>query len=560
MQERKGPKNPGNRDRDKDADEKKSRARRFGDGGEANESGNGRGGRRKRHSRRGVETAFDVADEFEANESNEFDGGAELGVDGGDWADDAEFDDFYKGSVFTTERFDASTQGDQTTRTTSVANERAILVGVYTPGQGQGENPLAELAGLAEAANVEPVGTLIQRRTTPDVAYCLGRGKLDELEALAQATDAEVVVFDLDLAPGQTRNLEKRLKIKTIDRTELILDIFASRAKTREARLAVELAQLEYSLPRLKRMWTHLERHAGGGVGLRGPGEKQLEVDKRIAQKKIVELKRELEEIHSRKQREVEARSESRRVCLVGYTNAGKSSLLNAATNSDVFAQNMLFATLDARTRRWSLPGWGPILLSDTVGFVRDLPHHLVASFRATLEEATTADLLIHVADASAPDVVDQIAAANKVLKRLGIDEKDAILALNKVDAIESESTLSALIDRYPTAVPISVKEGIGLDRLTAAVSEALSREFLDVYVETSIADGKTPATLARDGEVLSREYDGERGRTTVRCRLPKPVLDRLRAVPDLVVRLNSRDAEPLFSTVPGAEIGLELE
>ncbi|MBQ5790424.1 MAG: GTPase HflX, partial [Thermoguttaceae bacterium] len=496
MQERKGPKNPGNRDRDKDADEKRSRAKRRG--GDADESGNGRNGRRKRHSRRGVEAAFDV-DDFESNETND--------ADGGDWADDAEFDDFYEGSVFTTERFDASTQGDQTTRTTSVANERAILVGVYLPGQGQGENPLAELAGLAEAANVEPVGSLIQRRTTPDVAYCLGRGKLDELEALAQATDAEVVVFDLDLAPGQTRNLEKRLKIKTIDRTELILDIFASRAKTREARLAVELAQLEYSLPRLKRMWTHLERQAGGGVGLRGPGEKQLEVDKRIAQKKIVELKRELEEIHARKQREVEARSESRRVCLVGYTNAGKSSLLNAATNSDEFAQNMLFATLDARTRRWSLPGWGPILLSDTVGFVRDLPHHLVASFRATLEEATTADLLIHVADASAPDVVDQIAAANKVLKRLGIDEKDAILALNKVDAIESESTLSALIDRYPTAIPISVKEGIGLDRLTAAVSEALSREFLDVYVETSIADGKTPATLARDGEVLSREY-----------------------------------------------------
>ena len=263
MQERKGPKNPGNRDRDKDADEKRSRAKRR-DGDEANESGNGRGGRRKRHGRRGVEAAFDV-DDFESNGTN--------GGDDGDWADDADFDDFYEGSVFTTERFDASTQGDQTTRTTSVANERAILVGVYLPGQGQGENPLAELAGLAEAANVEPVGSLIQRRTTPDVAYCLGRGKLDELEALAQATDAEVVVFDLDLAPGQTRNLEKRLKIKTIDRTELILDIFASRAKTREARLAVELAQLEYSLPRLKRMWTHLERQVGGGVGLRGPGE-----------------------------------------------------------------------------------------------------------------------------------------------------------------------------------------------------------------------------------------------------------------------------------------------
>ena len=195
MQERKGPKNPGNRDRDKDADEKRSRAKRRG-GEEASENESGRAGKRKRHARRGGETAFE-GDEFEPNETN----------GDGDWEDSPEFDDFYQGSVFTTERFDASTQGDQTTRTTSVANERAILVGVYLPGQGQGENPLAELAGLAEAANVEPVGTLIQRRTTPDVAYCLGRGKLDELEALAQATDAEVVVFDLDLAPGQTRNL-----------------------------------------------------------------------------------------------------------------------------------------------------------------------------------------------------------------------------------------------------------------------------------------------------------------------------------------------------------------
>ncbi len=445
-----------------------------------------------------------------------------------------------------TSHLDASVFGDQTTREVSVAYERAILVGVYKSGEGLGDAPLAELAGLAEAARVIPVGELIQRRETPDVAYCLGRGKLEELKELVQMHDAQVVLFDRELAPGQTRNLEKRLQVKVIDRTELILDVFASRARTREARLAVELAQLEYSLPRLKRMWTHLERQTVGGVGLRGPGEKQLEVDRRIAQKRIVELKRELTEIHSRKKREIEGRAQSRRVCLVGYTNAGKSSLLNAMTGAGVLAKDMLFATLDTRTRRWALPGWGPVLLSDTVGFVRELPHHLVASFRATLEEATTADLLIHVADASAPDVIDQIRAAHKVLERLDIHEKDEILVLNKIDVIPSSATLPRLLEVFPTAIPISSKTGEGLERMTAAVSSALSREFLDVYVELPLSDGRTAASLARDGEVTSREYDPN-GLVTFHVRLPKRAVERLRAVDDIVVRIGACDAEPYF-------------
>ena len=517
MQDHKGPKNPGERNRDKDPGERKTK--------------------------RGKKNRREKFDDRSQDESR----GVDLEL-----IEDAPLDEtcepYYEGDFFSTERFDASTQGDRTTRTTSVANERAVLVGVYTPGQGVGDDPLAELAGLAEAANVDPVGSLIQRRTTPDVAYCLGSGKLGELEELVRALDAQVVLFDLDLAPGQTRNLEKRLQIKVIDRTELILDVFASRAQTREARLAVELAQLEYSLPRLKRMWTHLERQTVGGVGLRGPGEKQLEVDRRIAQKRIVELKRELNDIHGRKKREIEGREQTRRVCLVGYTNAGKSSLLNAMTEAGVFAHDMLFATLDTRTRRWFLPGWGPVLLSDTVGFVRDLPHHLVASFRATLEEATSANLLIHVADSSASDVFEQIDAAHKVLERLNIREKDEILVLNKIDAIESESKLRALAERYPTAIPISAKERLGLERLTSAVSAALSREFLDVFVELDAADGKTAASLARDGEVTSREYDAE-GRATIHCRLPKRALERLRAIPNVRVRLNSRDSDPLFST-----------
>lgn len=436
---------------------------------------------------------------------------------------------------YSTERFDASTHADKMTRLDSVESEKAVLVGAYLPNQGRSETPLEELNGLAEAANVQPVGMLIQRRSMPDVAFYIGKGKVEELRMIVEQNDADVVIFDNDLAPSQTRNLEQSLKVKVIDRTELILDIFASRARTHEARLAVELAQLEYSMPRLKRMWTHLERQAGGGVGLRGPGEKQLEVDRRIAQKRINDLKLEIDQIHQRKQREVEGRKWSRRVCLVGYTNAGKSTLLNRMTDSDVFAEDLLFATLDTRTKRWFLPGWGPVLLSDTVGFIRDLPHHLIASFRATLEEAVSADLLIHVADASNPEVIDQIASAYKVLNDLGVSEKDTVLVLNKIDAVPSQDILEILEQKYPLAVPISAKDGNNLERLTASVSELLSREFLDLYVEMSVANGRIAALLARDGEVLSRQYNNER--VVFHCRLPQHILGKLQKEPDVFIR-----------------------
>ena len=447
-------------------------------------------------------------------------------------------------STYSTERFDPSTHTDQMNRATSIENERAILVGVFLPKQGRQESPLDELAGLAKAADVLPLARLIQRRQTPDFAFYLGKGKVDELEQLVRQYDANVILFDNDLAPNQTRNLERRLKVKVIDRTELILDIFASRARTHEARLAVELAQLEYSLPRLARMWTHLERQTGGGVGLRGPGEKQLEVDRRIAQKRIAEFKQELEQIHNRKKREVEGRKWSRRVCLVGYTNVGKSTLLNRMTHSDVYVQDLLFATLDTRTRRWFLPGWGPVLLSDTVGFIRDLPPHLIASFRATLEEATSADLLIHVADASSPEVGDQIASAYRILDDLGIREKDTLLVLNKVDAVPSPDILRALQDKYPTAVSVSALDGEGIERLTAAVSESLSREFLELFIEAPVANGRLAAQLARDGEILSREYSGER--VIFHCRLPQHILGKVQKEDGIVIHPGSPDAPPL--------------
>jgi len=424
---------------------------------------------------------------------------------------------------------------DSRTRTESVARESAILVGVYLDGEGgKSLSPLDELANLAEAAGVREVGRIIQRRRKPEVATYIGSGKLAELGEQVQTTDANVVVFDNNLAPSQTKNLEEELKVKVIDRTELILDIFASRAQTLEARLAVELAQLEYSLPRLKRMWTHLERQAVGGVGLRGPGEKQLEVDRRLAQKRILDLKSELHSIHQRRQREVAARRTSRTLSLVGYTNAGKSTLLNRLTDSDVYVKDQLFATLDTRTRRWSLPGWGPVLLSDTVGFIKNLPHHLVASFRATLEEANQADLLLHVADASSVEVHGQIAAVYEVLTELGIREKDTLLVLNKIDALESPDALPILLEKYPNAVAISAKSGIGLEQLTARVSETLSKEFLELTITMPIGNGRLEALLAREGEVLSSNYDETSA--VIRCRIPQHVLGQLRREKEMTI------------------------
>ena len=349
-------------------------------------------------------------------------------------------------------------------RTESVLSESAVLVGVFLGDQGQELVPLEELEGLAEAAGTQVVGKLTQRREAPDAATYLGKGKVQELAALAHAEMADVIIFDNDLSPGQTRNLEKATGLKVLDRTELILDIFASRAQTHEARLAVELAQLEYQMPRLKRMWTHLSRQAQGGVGLRGPGEKQLEVDRRLAEKRVTDLRKQLRMIEHRRQREVAARQTQMTVSLVGYTNAGKSTLLNALTGSDVFTKDLLFATLDTRTRRWQLPGWGPVLLSDTVGFIRDLPHHLIASFRATLEEARQANLLLHVADAANPAVVEQVAAAYKVIEELGHRAERDVAGVEQGRRPSRPNPprrpLEPLSQRHPRKCPFGVGHG----------------------------------------------------------------------------------------------------
>ena len=417
-------------------------------------------------------------------------------------------------------------------RIKGVARERAVLVGVLLDGREYHDDPLDELEGLAQTAGTHVVARLTQRRATPDFTAYLGKGKVEELKTLAAANDADVVLFDNDLSPAQTRNLEQATGVKVLDRTELILDIFATRAQTVEARLAVELAQLQYSLPRLKRMWTHLSR-LNMGIGMRGPGEKQLEVDRRLVEKRIRDLREDLDVILRRKERQVNARYDRMTVSLVGYTNAGKSTLLNKLTGSHVLAEDKLFATLDTRTRRWMLPGWGPVLLSDTVGFIRDLPHHLIASFKATLEEARQADLLLHVADASNPAALDQIKAVYDVLEELGIEMKDTLLVLNKIDAAD-RAQIAGLMSRYPHAIGISAHSGHGVDELAQRVSQALSHNFLDLDVETGVENGRLLAMLSVHGEVLSKRYVDSR--VVVHCRVPQRALSRLHD-PGTVIR-----------------------
>jgi len=437
-----------------------------------------------------------------------------------------------------------------------VESEAAVLVGVqlsdkssHTSQEGE---PLGELSGLVETAGATVVGRVTQRRPAPNAATYIGRGKVDELRQLVAAADADVVIFDNDLSPAQIRNLEEALKVKVLDRTEVILDIFSSRAQTHEARLAVELAQLEYSLPRLKGMWNHLSRMKMG-VGMRGPGEKQLETDRRLAEKRISDLKRDLEKVHRRREREVAGRRDRMTVSLVGYTNAGKSTLMNALTGSEVLAADKLFATLDTRTRRWQLPGWGPVLLSDTVGFIRDLPHHLIASFKATLEEARQADLLVHVADASSPAALDQIASVYRVLQELGIEEKDAVLALNKIDRVADPGRLEALRNRYPQAVPISAQTGAGLTRLASAVSDALSQDFLDLEIHCDSSDGRLMAFLAKHGEVLSRTFAGDRA--TIHCRIDRGRLGAIREHAGVEIRAHAAPGLALPPAVDDAPI-----
>jgi GTPase len=417
---------------------------------------------------------------------------------------------------------------DKTREELSVRQERAVLVSVALPDRPWASaDPCEEIRGLARTAGAAVVDEVTQKRNDILAGTYVGKGKVEEIVERVKLTDGDVVIFDNDLSPAQVRNLEKATGVKVLDRSELILDIFATRARTPEARLQVELAQLEYSLPRLKQMWTHLSRYQAG-IGTRGPGETQLEEDRRIVANRIRDLKERLEVVQARKEREVRTRAEEHTVSLVGYTNAGKSRLMNRLTHADVYVQDQLFSTLDTRTRQWHVKDFGKILLSDTVGFIRDLPHHLVASFKATLEEARQARLLLHVVDASNPQAEEQIKAVNAVLAELDCDKKPTILVLNKIDKIADRSDLHILTALHPKAVAVSGATGEGIDQLTAAVVEALTVDFVEAEVTADAANGKVQAYLAAHAEVYRQEFRD--GQVLIRCRLPRYLVRHVKA------------------------------
>ena len=410
----------------------------------------------------------------------------------------------------------------------NVKSKRGILVRVMDRRQrSDGEEALEEIRGLATTAGVNIVHELTQVRPRPHPATCLGSGKLIELAELIEAYDAELVVFDNNLTPAQSRNLEEELQMIIVDRSEVILDIFATRAQTYEAKLQVELAQLLYFRPRLKRLWTHLERIEGGiGTG-RGPGERQIETDRRLIDRRVAELKRRLKEVESRRRREVSRRNDQVTVSLVGYTNSGKSSLMQVLSGSNVLVADKLFATLDTRTRRWEIPGWGDVLLSDTVGFVRNLPHHLVASFRSTLEETRQADLLLHVADASHPRVTHQIETVNDVLEAQGADQLPQLLVLNKIDLVEDRTDIDILRAKTDRCVVISATQHVGLERLTEVICDMLGEGEVEAEITTDIGNGRLLAFLNEHGKMTESEYNEKTMRLVYR--IPRRFAEQIR-------------------------------
>ena len=431
----------------------------------------------------------------------------------------------------------------------SIRRERAVLAAVHLPESSFDErDPLGELRALAETAGTTPVGELIQKRTRPETGTYIGSGKLSELRAMCEALSAGVIIFDHELAPKQIANIEKATERKVIDRSELILDIFASRATTKQARLAVELAQLEYTYPRLVAMWSHLERIVGAGnivgVGTRGPGEQQIEIDRRIVQRKKTLLRRELEEIHARKQREVAQRKTDHfTVGLVGYTNAGKSTLFNALTTGGAYANDQLFATLMTRTREWNLGGGQSVMLSDTVGFIRDLPHHLIASFRATLEEALHADVLLVLVDASDPNAELHYGTVRRTLDELErearkLDERagrafrapERLVVLNKVDAVRDRARLVAWRAEVPDAVEVVAKdpEHPGREELRERVRAAARGPVRRLRLTLPLADAKHIDAVEKRADIEDRVY--ENGSVTLTARIGQRQLDQLRA------------------------------
>ncbi|HKD98173.1 MAG TPA: GTPase HflX [Micromonosporaceae bacterium] len=393
--------------------------------------------------------------------------------------------------------------------------ERVVLIGVWTEGTvTDAENSLAELAALAETAGSLVLEALIQRRSRPDQATYIGRGKVAELHEIVMSTGADTVICDGELGPSQLRKLETQVKVKVIDRTALILDIFAQHAKSREGKAQVELAQLQYLLPRLRGWGEAMSRQAGGrisgggGIGARGPGETKLETDRRRIRTRIARLRREIGLMRTVRVTKRSARRANAvpGVAIAGYTNAGKSSLLNALTGAGVLVEDALFATLDPTTRRATTPDGRVFTYSDTVGFVRHLPHQLIEAFRSTLEEVAEADLIVHVVDGSHPDPEQQVSSVREVLGEVGADKISEMLVVNKID-VASEETLLRLKRLWPEAVFVSARSGAGLDDLRLAVEARLPRPAVELRVLVPYDRGDLVAAIHDRGEVLSTEH-----------------------------------------------------
>ncbi|MFO7448219.1 MAG: GTPase HflX [Ignavibacteriaceae bacterium] len=387
--------------------------------------------------------------------------------------------------------------------------ERAILVALNTKDLSKEvvEEHLDELEELAVTAGAETVIKMTQDKYSADPAYYIGKGKAEELATLVEMNDIDLVIFDDDLSPVQLRNLERLVNKKIIDRSGLILDIFASRAKTKEAKTQVELAQLQYMLPRLTRAWTHLSKQYGG-IGTKGPGETQIETDRRIIRTRISLLKEKLEKIESQRETQTHGRKEFIKLSLVGYTNAGKSTLFNKLTDAGVFAEDKLFATLDSTTRTLDYSKKHKMLISDTVGFIRKLPPHLVASFKTTLNEVRDADIILHVIDITHPYFEDHMEVVENTLKDLHIGDKVIIKVFNKVDAVKDKVKLDFIKNKYKNSVIISAQRGINLTSLKNKIIGEVEDSFVEEKIDLNLADSKTAARIHSLAEVLSTKYD----------------------------------------------------
>jgi GTPase len=409
-----------------------------------------------------------------------------------------------------------------------IGKEKCILIGVSTrlASREDVEESLDELALLADTAGAEVVGRMTQDRDKFDSATFIGKGKVEELRQWIINDKVLLIIFDDDLSPAQVRNLEEAVQCKVLDRSGLILDIFASRAKTNEAKTQVELAQLEYLLPRLTRQWTHLSKQLGG-IGTKGPGETQIETDRRLVRTRISHLKEKLERISQQRVTQRQERNKHTRAALVGYTNVGKSTLLNLLSGSDVFVENRLFATLDPTTRLVPLTSGTSILMTDTVGFIRKLPHHLVASFKSTLEEITEADLLLHIVDVSSKHFEEQISVVQETLEDLGAGDKPTLVVFNKIDLLKERSALASISEKHPNHVFISAARGINITGLKDEVGKMLEQEFIIEEFSIPQSNQKIISQLYDAGEMLERTYEDDR--VLLKLRLHRRDRERLR-------------------------------